>query len=83
MSDETEYAEMKAQVDAAKDERKAATLSHVGDASRRQFIKDCLAEGIDPARGVSPSLLRLLGWRHQKIDGKITLVSPWNVSQES
>lgn len=31
------------------------------DANRRLFLKECEREGIDPARGVSPSLLKLLG----------------------
>lgn len=28
---------------------------------REFFIRACMAEGIDPARGVSPSLMKLLG----------------------
>jgi hypothetical protein len=28
---------------------------------REFFVRECLREGIDPARGVSPSLLKTLG----------------------
>jgi hypothetical protein len=33
------------------------------EANRRVFERDCAAAGIDPGRGVSPSLLRQLGER--------------------
>lgn len=33
-------------------------------AGREFFIRECLKEGIDPSKGVSPSLLKALGVRH-------------------
>ncbi len=30
-------------------------------AGREHFVRECLREGIDPSRGVSPSLLKSLG----------------------
>lgn len=31
------------------------------EAMRKVFELECLSEGIDPARGISPSLLKLIG----------------------
>lgn len=31
------------------------------EAGRHFFVRECLREGIDPERGVSPSLLKALG----------------------
>lgn len=39
----------------------AATKAQLEDANRRVFIRECEAEGLDPARGVSPALLKTLG----------------------
>lgn len=33
-------------------------------AGREFFVRACVAEGIDPARGVSPELLKILGGKH-------------------
>lgn len=40
--------------------RKAATLDQIKDANNRVFARDCERAGIDPTRGVSPSLLKAL-----------------------
>jgi hypothetical protein len=53
-------------IDLSKDEaeiearKKAATERRIA-AGREYFVRECLAEGIDPERGVSPSLLKSLG----------------------
>jgi len=41
------------------DERNRAAIFE--EANRRLFERECAAAGIDPARGVSPSLLKTLG----------------------
>lgn len=33
-------------------------------AGREFFVRECLREGIDPSKGVSPSLLKALGSKH-------------------
>lgn len=34
------------------------------EAGREFFVRECLREGIDPSRGVSPSLLKSLGGKN-------------------
>ena len=43
------------------DAAKAALAVQIGDANRRVFLRECASAGIDPALGVSPSLLKILG----------------------
>jgi hypothetical protein len=71
-----EYALMEANVAALKAKREAAMLEKIADANKRMFRRECKAAGVDPARGVSPSLLKLLGWRGTEISGERVLVSP-------
>ena len=78
-----EYAAMQANVDAAKEKHEAAMLENINAANRRLFERECAADGINPARGVSPALLKTLGWSHQDIAGKRTMVGPGNVSSRS
>lgn len=49
--------------DAANLERRAATAAQIEQANRSVFVRECEREGIDPARGVSPALLKTLGAR--------------------
>ena len=41
-------------------QRQAELLTKLKTANDRYFERECAAAGIDPARGVSPSLLRTL-----------------------
>ena len=43
--------------------KQAATERRIA-AGREFFVRSCVAEGIDPARGVSPELLKILGGKH-------------------
>lgn len=49
--------------DTTKDQRRQIDA----EAARRAFIRECERDGIDPARGVSPSLLKLLGEQNAAI----------------
>lgn len=49
-------AESKAKMDAAAKRRI--------ENGREFFIRACIADGIDPSRGVSPTLLKMLGGRN-------------------
>jgi len=69
MSLSDDYAKMKEQIDAAAQKREAQLMERVDEANRRFFLRECAAEGIDPARGVSPSLLKLLGRRQDSRPG--------------
>jgi hypothetical protein len=44
--------------------RRQAALKTIEDAGRQVFERECARDGIDPARGVSPSLLRALEQDH-------------------
>ncbi len=55
------YKEMQAQAEAEKEKQKAITLAKIAKANDVFFARECADAGIDPARGVSPSLLKLLG----------------------
>lgn len=46
--------------DAGRRAQREAAAKAMDEANRRVFERDCLAEGVDPAGGVSPSLLRKL-----------------------
>jgi hypothetical protein len=48
----------------AEAERHQAGLKAIEEANRRVFERECAAAGIDPAAGVSPSLLRALEQDH-------------------
>jgi len=48
--------------------RKQATLDQIQAANQKVFMRECARTGIDPARGVSPSLLRLLGEQNARYD---------------
>lgn len=50
-----------AHVDPVDRARKEEHAQWVIDAMRKAFERECQREGIDPARGVSPSLLQQLG----------------------
>ncbi len=41
--------------------RRAAGMAKIEEANRAVFERECKAEGIDPARGISPSLLKTFG----------------------
>lgn len=41
--------------------RRAAGMAKIESATRLAFERECKAEGIDPARGISPSLLKTFG----------------------
>ena len=76
MSTAIEYAEMEANVAAANAKREAVMLANITEANKRMFQRECKSAGIDPARGVSPSLLKLLGWRGAEVNGDRVMVSP-------
>lgn len=42
------------------EQRRQAGLEYIKEASRRQFVRDCYRDGIDPKRGVSSALLATL-----------------------
>jgi hypothetical protein len=46
------------------EKRREATLKAIEEAGRRVFERECTQDGVDPARGVSPSLLRALEQPH-------------------
>lgn len=63
------HEEMQAAGAAADAKQKAVLLGKIAEANDRLFVKECAAAGVDPARGVSPSLLKLLGWRPDSVNG--------------
>lgn len=56
-----EYKEMQSGVDDAKKKHADKILENVSAANKRMFLRECQEAGIDPKRGVSPSLLKILG----------------------
>lgn len=55
------FDDMRAKLDAAAAERLRLSLDAIEHAGREFFLRECRAAGIDPERGVSPSLLKTLG----------------------
>ena len=74
-----EYEQMQAAVALKAEKQKETTLKVVETAGNRMFSRECKSYGIDPARGVSPSLLKLLGWHREERDGELVLVAPGKV----
>jgi len=46
--------------DAAEKQRKEELTEKIMEANRRAFIRECERDGIDPKRGVSPALVKLV-----------------------
>ena len=51
-------------MEAEREARLEAAAKFTEANARHFFLRECRAEGIDPARGVSPSLLKILGERN-------------------
>lgn len=57
-------AQLAEQTDRKTAARRAASLAEMETANRKVFLKECQRDGINPERGVSPSLLKLLEQHH-------------------
>lgn len=76
------HEEMQAAAVDAKAKHQALSIKNIQDANNRFFQQECAAAGIDPARGVSPSLLKLLGWRPDRIGDEQVMTKAETAAEE-
>lgn len=63
MTTHDRYEDMQEAAAAEKGKHLALSLDNIRVANERFFLRECMAAGVDPAMGMSPSLLKILGWR--------------------
>lgn len=56
----SEWDEMQSGVEVEKKKRKTKLSKQIIAANERMFLEECKVAGVDPAKGVSPSLLKII-----------------------
>jgi hypothetical protein len=56
-----EWDKMQDSIKASDDARMVVSLAAIAATNKKIFERECAAAGVDPARGTSPALLKMLG----------------------